>query len=366
MFDSAPRVKPEDLASLLTVVVCSFERPSELRQALSFLSHFRLRAIVVDGSKAALDPVWIDSIESNSITYVHEPSPSLLHRLSLAASLVETPYSVLMFDDEYFLPRALSRAVEFLENNPEYVSCGGQAIGFGPGPEKGEVVWSGQYPNHNRFTLLTKNPLDRMVQHLSDYRMAAYCSVVRTSSWSAAWMEISKKQFLPYGVQELQFECAISFAGSMHMISDLFWLRNLKVPSIKNVGVEGLDDDLPFYRWWIRSTAKDRKSFVEVMTEVLARIDKKREKDLDLGQTSKYLNVGFTRYSRLCAREARKSRQIVQDVIKKTRAFFTTTKTMTGIAPENAPKNFLPEDSCWDPTELSEITQRISRSFLHG
>jgi glycosyltransferase domain-containing protein len=353
-----------DSLSLLTVVVCSYGRPKELGNTLSFFAHFGLRAVVIDGSEKPLSSTLLKPLDSLNITYVHEPTPSLLNRLSVAASLVRTPYVALMFDDEYFLPSALSRAVEFLENNSQYVSCGGQAIGFGPGLKKGQLMWSEFYPNHRGFTLSEKNPLDRVVKHLSDYRMASYCSVVRTRSWSAAWSEIARRQFLPYGVQELQFECAMSFSGYMHMLPDLFWLRNLEVPSIKNVGVKGLDDRLPFYVWWRKvSTKSDRNSFVEVMASVLNRIRINSGDNLNLGEISKYIYLGFARYSLLIAKETKRSNNHLRHLLNKARGLLLVNKAHLQAAEENTPKSFLPIDSSWDPTELSEVTSRIVRAF---
>lgn len=291
------RLSVKSLSSWLTVVVCSYERPRELRKALSFFGQSSgLRAIVIDGSERPIDAQFLDSIPSERIRYVHEPTPSLLKRLTLAASLVTTPYTVLMFDDEYYVPSALKKAIQFLEEHSDYVSCGGQVLGFHV--QRGSVIWTPVYANLRGFELSSTDPWDRVTTHLSNYRIASYCSVVRTKHWAGAWESIGKSQFPAYATQELQFECAISFAGKLKILPDLFWLRNQQVPSILNVDVEGLDDTTYFHTWWTKeSSTQERETFIKATVDALANTVGNNQLNRDRRSAAEFLHLAFSRYS---------------------------------------------------------------------
>jgi glycosyltransferase domain-containing protein len=51
-------------------------------------------------------------------------------KIADALSRVTTPYVVMADNDDLFIPEGLTRAVEFLLANPEYVACGGQCAVF--------------------------------------------------------------------------------------------------------------------------------------------------------------------------------------------------------------------------------------------
>ena len=51
-------------------------------------------------------------------------------KIADALSRVTTPYVVMADNDDLFIPEGLTRAVEFLVANPEYVACGGQCAVF--------------------------------------------------------------------------------------------------------------------------------------------------------------------------------------------------------------------------------------------
>lgn len=343
----------------LTVVICSYERPKQLSETLSYLRQSRLNAIVVDGSKIPLESVELESHKDGSLTYIHKPTPSLLTRLGIAASLVKTPYAILMFDDEYYLPSALVAAIRFLEDNPSYVSCGGQAVGFSA--SNSEILWRKVYETLDGFDLSDSDPLDRVNKHFSEYRIASYCSVVRTLEWSKAWREIAKKQFPPYGVQELQFECAMSFCGKIKILSELMWLRNLDIPSIKNVGVRNLDDNLPFQDWWtITSEPRARREFVEVMSDILLEASNNGETSLNRPLMHDKLTHAFANYSRYWRTKNNKVHQLLSGFLLGIQRILSDREQLV-INPAAA-QTCLPKQTYVDKHELQFLTDRILKA----
>lgn len=250
----------------LTVVIASYERPSNLAQTFSFLESVGLKAIVMDGS----DSINVDLARSTSplLKYVHAPFTRYEERMAAAAEFVETRYTLSMSDDEYFVPSALQSAIQFLDLNSGYVACLGQVIGFSV--EKGEVCWEIQSPELGGFSLDNEKPIARLASHISRYRVCAYYSIVKSEIWARAWKEISKHDFRVFAISELQFEAAVSYSGKIRVLPCLFWIRNLVNPPvwISNVSITG--KRLEFREWWGRRDFNDEKQkFIDVMVKML-------------------------------------------------------------------------------------------------
>lgn len=346
------------ISDLLTVVVCSYERPKELTESMEFLRHFGLRAIIVDGSKVSLNRENINLGDKSKVIYKHLPTPSLIQRLGFAATLVQTPYTILMFDDEYLIPSALQAAINFLENNPKYVSCGGEAIGFSS--YRGNIHWGEVYPRLRGFDLNEEEPGKRITSHLAEYRIASYCSVVRSALWCSAWKDISGHQFQPYGIQELQFESVLSWAGKLKILPEVLWLRNLKVPSIKNVGVVGLNDNLPFETWWrLDSNAPEKQLFLNKLANTLRLTSPSLQSTLENRELVSKIEEGFSLYSKYWIKKNQKVRQFAIQ-LSRTLSFSRIPNSHKEAENElDSLEGLVSKEATIDTNAMAEISKRI-------
>ena len=101
--------------SLLTVIVPSRNRQDYLLRQIRYWAASSAYLIVVDGSTRPLDARVRSAVDNHGrMTYLHEQS-SFAERLNLAAELIETPYSVMLGDDEFHLPSGLGASLSVLE-----------------------------------------------------------------------------------------------------------------------------------------------------------------------------------------------------------------------------------------------------------
>jgi glycosyltransferase domain-containing protein len=250
----------------VTVVVPTYNRSRQLAETVLFLESIGLRAVVVDGSSERHPD--FERFHPALVRYFHRPQSTYQERMAFAAAIVDTPYTLSMSDDEYYCPDAIVEAVNFLDNNKDYTSCGGEAVGFSL--HDGALEFDEVYPELRGFDMTLDSPAARMEAHLSKYRPASYYAVVRTGIWAYAWTEISKHQFSPNGVSELQFEAAVSFAGKMKVLPKLMWWRNLITPPIRALGDPDNFANVTILEWWNRdSFASERRAFLDVMTALL-------------------------------------------------------------------------------------------------
>ena len=262
----------------VSVVIPTYNRASQLAQTISSLESIGLKAVVVDGSSEPLPDVG--RFNPDLITYFHRPKATYQERMSFAAAFVKTPYTISMSDDEYYCPEAIFEAVSFLNSNHDYVSCGGEAVGFSI--HNGEVGFKEVYPELRGFEINLENPAARLHKHLSNYIPASYYAVVRTPTWAYAWTEISRHQFSPNGISELQFESAVSFSGKMKVLPNLMWWRNLITPPIRALGDPDKVVDVGILDWWhSKDFTAERWEFLDTMADILSGVPRVDESELE-------------------------------------------------------------------------------------
>jgi glycosyltransferase domain-containing protein len=118
---------------LLTALVPTHNRPVECAAQLRFLreSGFRHRVIVLDSS----DPDHAAVVRTACADFAEYRSFAshlrMADKLAAATGTVDTPYIVLIPDDDITLPHAIERALAVLERHSDYIAAHGYFLGFG-------------------------------------------------------------------------------------------------------------------------------------------------------------------------------------------------------------------------------------------
>ena len=200
--------------SQLTIVIPSYGRHKFLIRGINFWSNKNVEVVIVDGSSKTLFNSYSDNLPSN-INYYHLPI-GFLNRLEFASNLIKTKYCILLADDEFFIPSALSSAIKQLELYKEIVACCGQSISVWPEPQSsisndfsltGHVV----YPERKNYSLNQNSSRYRMIEHIKNYSPTGVYSVMRSQTWKQIISIISSKEFNAFAIFELQFELALAF-----------------------------------------------------------------------------------------------------------------------------------------------------------
>ena len=98
---------------------------------------------------------------------------------------------------------------------------------------KKNVFGNEQYPKFKDLSLNHDNALDRIKSHFYNYVPAHFYSVIRTSKWKIICKHTFNKEYNFFAVFELQVEFLVMVSGKSKIISELMWLRNQEVPSVK-------------------------------------------------------------------------------------------------------------------------------------
>lgn len=122
---------------MLTVVIPTKNHPGFLSRLLAYFQgqNFEWPLVIADSSDTEHAPEIrraIDSVGSR-LKLEHRSYKSdvrVIDKLKDVLWLVDTPYTALGADDDFFIPAGLNRAARFLESDPEFIAAHGEAVAF--------------------------------------------------------------------------------------------------------------------------------------------------------------------------------------------------------------------------------------------
>jgi len=260
--------------SRLSILIITYNRQAYALRNMHYWADLPVEVHVLDGSSnSILDSELCDF--PRNINYYHLPI-SVWDRLSYGANLVSTDFTVLMGDDEFYIPSALEACIHELLNQPDLVACIGRALAFNctEGSTKGFPI----YPDFENYHISQENPIDRMIYHMNPYSCSTIYAVTRSFAWKSAMKIVSQREFAPFNLGELQYELSICYQGKSKVIPHLMWLR-----SYENIPIRDLDEtqnkpeNYFVERWWLNQKNKlQHNEFLECMTNGLSKTNNDR------------------------------------------------------------------------------------------
>lgn len=217
--------------NLLTLIVPTRNRPKFLARMLSYYSEvgFSCKIIVADSSEEVI-------LEQNRHVIGHtkglfaiehrtyDGNSTLAAKINNSLNCVDTRYVVLGADDDFFVPRALDRATEFLENQPDYSLAHGGAVSFELKSDKdpvcGEIL---KVVSYNQRSIEFADASRRLSDHLADYCPTFY-SVQRLDQMRSIWLKTYHAFLDPY-FGELLPSCLSLIQGKSKRLKGLYMAR---------------------------------------------------------------------------------------------------------------------------------------------
>lgn len=260
----------------LTVVVPTICRQAEaFRQALSW-TKLGVKVIVVDGSEVPAGAL-VSRHDGVTLTYVHDVQ-SFRKRLVRAANHVDTPYVLCAADDDLFVPSAVSECIGFLNTNPAYGTCKGQALTFKC--RGGRVSATASYLSLQGYRICADTSSQRVSQ-VKDFRAAAVYAVQRTEIFRAAVYAIGAshdfENHATASLPEMLWEITAASASGIYCIDRLMWLRNgINAPMWKP------EQRIRPREWWQGASRQEKRHFVAAALDGLqrSRVESCEEADL--------------------------------------------------------------------------------------
>lgn len=160
----------------VTVIIPAHNRPKRLRRLLDYYSRTDIKILVPDSS----DLPFPDAEKYPDVTYLHRPKLHFLLKLKEVLPMICTPYVLYCADDDFTVPSAIARMVEFLDNHPDYSTVQGHYLSFRS--QKGKISFSPRYIRYFDKQITGETPRERLSQEQNMYASLLY-SVIRTDAF---------------------------------------------------------------------------------------------------------------------------------------------------------------------------------------
>lgn len=250
-----------NLLEKLTIIIPTYNRHAFLKRQIEFWKDINTTLIILDGSDTPFLYDFEDTINLN-VNYHYIPS-SIEQRLEYSINLIKTPYSVLLSDDEFYIPSALRSCIMVMENDTTVSVCKGLALGFDYQFDR--INGYDIYGKLKNYRINHSDPVQRLKNHLGNYTMAVLWGVTRTDVLRKMFYAIGKGPFSTAAAAEIQCSIIGAWEGKVHITNEMMWLR-----SFENKNVWWSFGDISFSDWVndSRFNTEVEKFITSIITEI--------------------------------------------------------------------------------------------------
>ena len=246
-------MKKSNLNYKYTLICPTVDRHIYLSKGINYWSKLPYKLIYVDGSDKEFPH---DNLPKDNITYIHMPGASYSDRVIKALDYLDTSYVSMVCDDEFYLPKAINKCIQFLEENPDYNTAMGYPLGFSRSKWfKKDLSYSYLYTNIADRCLSYANSKSRLKSHFGCFEPCHLYAINRSDSFKKNMIltQQLQKEIEVRALGELTFEFLMCASGKSIVLPYLYWLRCQDVPPHKNWQYGNGDVDtrpLSFEDWW--------------------------------------------------------------------------------------------------------------------
>lgn len=280
----------------LTLLMPTFCRQKYAKRAIDYWSTTDVNLIVLDGSPFPIESEFTSKLPKQ-INYIQNQE-TWIDRIVLGSNLSETTYTMLICDDEFYLPSALKLLLSELNLNKEINTTTGLAVAFYPYAKK--LFFRRIYREFKNASVQLDDPIERVVHHMKPYAVTSLYGMNRTQVFIKN-IEVAKIcSVLPDPAAfELGFEIANSYQGKTKVLPVISWLRSMENPPIWNTKA------IQTHTWWVdRDKDQDFKN-ASSATETAIRSRGDYNDELE----EQVLYVGLSRYVRNFAQNSIKKKK---------------------------------------------------------
>lgn len=208
----------------LTIIIPTYNRQKFVLRNIMYWNNKEPQIIVLDGSVTSINDDLISSFGKN-IKYFHLPL-SFSERLNFVSNIITTEYSVLLGDDDFFIPSGLSACIDVLSNNQALNCCLGRALSYNF--KEGNVVYDICYPEMSNYRIDADTPYDRVINHMAKYTCSTIYAVNRAKYLKIILKNLSNEIFEDACLVELFIEMSNAYMGKSIIIPDIMWFRSIE------------------------------------------------------------------------------------------------------------------------------------------
>lgn len=286
---------------MLTLIIPTMNRSEFLIRLLRYYADtkFKYQIIIGDSSNESHLKKLKDEIKKidSRLKITLKECPNLSHPRTVweITSLVTTPYTALVCDDDFLIGRGLEKCVNFLETNKDYVSAHGSGAIFSL-KESGS---SGQVKGVREYmqpSIELPTGAERLSCLLHNYSVVLF-SVHRTSVWKKMWHKAPEISDLGIAA-ELLAACISIISGKTKQLDCLTLVRQ---GHDARYGKRDIYDRIHDQGW-----SQSVRVFSESLAEELIikdNISKDVAENIVKNSWWDYLNLTFRKFFLICSKK---------------------------------------------------------------
>ncbi|MBU2510501.1 TIGR00180 family glycosyltransferase [bacterium] len=244
------------------------------------LCMFSGKILIADGGKknTLAEELRKEKYKNLDIEYLRYPYDETLgcyfKKMSDVLQLVETPYALMADDDDFFLFDGIIDSVDFLNHNPDYVTCrGGLGIVTVAQPVNSDNVYGNAVFSNIRHdnSIEQESAHERLQNQCMTYSLTCY-DVHRTEVIQNSYSALYQLDFKDIFLSELLTSYLTVVSGKIKRISGLYLLRQSNPPQSSATAANQRADY--FDRLLLDSWSTDINGMIERIANLVCEIDK--------------------------------------------------------------------------------------------
>ena len=151
------------------------------------------------------------------------------NKIADVVSRVKTPYCLLLDNDDFFIYKSIKKSIDFLENNLDYISCGGQYSTF-YFKDKADKTYGTDFKinNFNRQTSIDDNSSkNRLNKQFNNYQVNYY-HIYRTEALQEYLTIQSELNLKDVFLSEMLLTYLSVIDGKSKYLDDIYLLRQIQ------------------------------------------------------------------------------------------------------------------------------------------
>jgi len=219
----------------LSVIITSFNRPNFLLRTIKFLVSYKfpIQLIILDSSRKKFENIELNNLikEFNIIVKKFSTDIFVTEKIARGCEFINTDYSVLCPDDDFFSPISLLKCIDFLDANPDYSSAQGLHFCHTNYEETVKNGFNLFQLYHKGKSVIEEKSSDRVKKYLiGESHNYPYYAVHKTKNFKLIW-ENTNRCVNDYGLNEYFPSCLSLILGKMKILPILYTSREPNVPS---------------------------------------------------------------------------------------------------------------------------------------
>ncbi len=212
----------------ISLIVPTFNRADFLARLLAYYARVQFQGHILIGDASGNEQAGLiqktvrEYQNSLKVYYHHLPGTSIAQTVFVLNGFIQTPFAVLIGDDDFLVVDGLYQCAHFLGNNPDYAAANGLGalMLVEGGKVYGRIEDLGDYPLKE---VNGQTPGERLESFLKNYCVVLF-SLFRVNVWRQMWTDASGVRDVAFAA-ELLPNCVGVIMGKVKHLDALYLIR---------------------------------------------------------------------------------------------------------------------------------------------